>query len=48
MSAVLKSVSPGSKTYDTQGRIEDTVTPEIVIALCGPMGTPLQRPSRVC
>ncbi len=41
MSAVLKSVSPTNKTYDTQGRIDDTVTAEIVIALCGPMGTPL-------
>lgn len=41
MSAVLKSVSPVNKTFDTQGRIDDTVTAEIVIALCGPMGTPL-------
>jgi deoxycytidylate deaminase len=41
MNAVLKAVTSQGKTFNAQRRIDDTLTAEIVIALCGPMGTPL-------
>ena len=34
-------------TSDVRSQIKSTITPEIVIALCGPLGTPLHRVSGI-
>lgn len=49
MNAVLKQVPVlgQGNTFNTQERIHETITPEIVIALCGPMGTPLHSVAKV-
>ena len=33
----------GEERFDSKHRIDGTVTPELVIGLCGPLGTPLHR-----
>ncbi|MDP9892612.1 deoxycytidylate deaminase [Variovorax boronicumulans] len=47
MSAVRQPFAVVQGTFDTQGSIDQTVTDEIVIALCGPMGTPLHSVAKV-
>jgi len=47
MSAVRKPFAIVQGTFDSQGTIDQTVTDEIVIALCGPMGTPLHSVAKV-
>ena len=41
MSALVQSIKVHRTPYETQKAIDGTITDEIVIALCGPMGTPL-------
>jgi deoxycytidylate deaminase len=47
MSAILKPVAIPMKPFNAQGSIDGTLTDEIVIALCGPMGTPLHSVAEV-
>ena len=50
MSAVLKSVRIAANEGDertAKDRVGGTFTPEIVIALCGPLGTPLHEVARI-
>ena len=47
MSALRKPIALVQGTFDSQGTIDRTVTDEIVIALCGPMGTPLHAVAKV-
>lgn len=50
MSAVLKAVTPAANEGEkssAKDRVGKTFTPEIVIALCGPLGTPLHDVAKI-
>lgn len=47
VTTIVQAANAGKRErFNTKDRIADAMTPEIVIALCGPLGTPLHRVSQ--